>query len=389
MDTTLLKELIGIDSVSKKKWSNEHFNNEKEINDYLLAYLQKKYSSRLNYIIDKIRPDWSYNLIVSNSSEPDLLLAWHMDTVPLTDNLLTDNQEHKHHKLIPREENWRIYWRWSVDMKWWVAINVELIDFLLENNIKFRNLFYCDEESGTFLWMNQFVKKYAWKIDPKLSIVTEPTDCEIRYSIRWVAAFEIEILWKTWHSSSKDNWKNAIDESTEFVKAMENFMISRDDENLKSLVNSAWIEWWMKQEVIDKKSKFIITKRDNMIADYCKLLFWVRIGNDVWKQEFMNFAREYLQNKWFEIGKFDCKMWYSALVQPHVVEKYKEFAKVTSWANFGFSDITLLKEKFNWDFLLIWPWPRSNAHKDDEYVDINSLDKATEIIKNIVLWILK
>ena len=80
---------------------------------------------------------------------PAILLAGHLDTVPVVDP----------DQLVPYEKEGRIYGRGAVDMKAGVTILLEMIPYLLKNNIPFMMLFYCDEEYN-FLGMKKFISEY-------------------------------------------------------------------------------------------------------------------------------------------------------------------------------------------------------------------------------------
>ena len=125
-------------------------------------------------------------------------------------------------------------------MKAGVAINIQLIDFMVENNVKFFVLCYADEEYE-FTGMKAFVKAYAGKISPKLTIVTEPTNAKIYTGFRGIAALNLEIKGKSVHSARKHLGVNAIEEYVGFIAELEKHLQSKDTSGYQSLTNLAGI----------------------------------------------------------------------------------------------------------------------------------------------------
>jgi succinyl-diaminopimelate desuccinylase len=339
---------------------------EIEVNKYIFDYIYQKYWDTLNYITQDIGNCWRYNLIVTNCDIPDVILAWHVDTVPESDKK----------QFTPEIIGDRLYWRWAVDMKSGVAINIMMIDELLNQNIKFWNLFYCDEEYN-FLWMKKFIKEYTWRINPKITIITEPTDEKLIVGFRGVAEFLLSLEWRTSHSAKKYLWINAINEFYEFEENFENFLRERDLFWFTSSVNIWWIHWWF------NKGGEIIWKW-NSVADTVNWMLEIRLWNDLSKQEFEKFLFSYFEKREVKILEYTMNFWLSPLLQRDIIGKYP-WSEICN--NFWYSDIQMIKENLWGDCILFWPGPNNKSHQSDEYVEIDSIyrvkDRILDIIKNI------
>lgn len=353
---TLIKKLISFDTTQ----------NETAAMQFIQQYVTEKYGEKVVCEQQPIGKDDRYNLIIKNTNQPDIILAGHVDTVP----------ELSKEQFIPKIEGNRLYGRWAVDMKAWVAINIELIEFMLKKNIKFRVLCYADEEY-TFTGMKAFVKEYAGNIFPKLTIVTEPTNAKIYTGFRGVAAINLEIKGKSVHSSRKHLGINAIEEYVAFIAELENYVQSKDLSDYQSLTNLAGISGG-----IMKDGEIIW--QDNIVPNIAKGQFSLRLGNDFSYEEFERFMQQHFGKKGVEIVDVSLKIRCKPMIQNNLEEKYGVYGEVVEWYTFGYSDVQLIKEQLGGDCLLIGPWPWELAHQAEEYVDIESIDKAKTVIEKIL-----
>lgn len=340
--------------------------NENAAMQFIEKYVKEKYGENISCEQQSIWNADRYNLIIKNTDQPDVILAGHVDTVP----------ELSKEQFVPRIEGNKLYGRWAVDMKAGVAINIQLIDFMLENNVKFRVLCYADEEYN-FLWMKKFVEIYAGKISPKLTIVTEPTNTTIYTGFRGIAALHMEIKGKSVHSARKHFGINAIEEYVHFIDALEKFIQSKDTAWYQSLTNLAGLHGG-----IYKEGQIIW--QDNIVPSVAKGNFSLRLGNNFTYEDFDWFMKPYFAAKWIEVIDVTTKIWYNPLIQSWLEEKYAKYGTVEPGYTFWYSDGQFIKEKIGGDCLLIWPWPNEQSHQADEYVEIDSIEKAKNIIENIL-----
>lgn len=261
-------------------------------------------------------------------------------------------------------------------MKAGVAINIQLIDFMLKNNLKFFVLCYADEEYN-FLWMKKFTEVYAGKISPKLTIVTEPTDAKIYTGFRGIAAIDLEIKGKSVHSARKHLWINAIEEYVDFVRALEQHIQSKDTFGYTSLTNLAGISGGIDQEGT-------IARQDNIVPNIAKGNFSLRLGNEFNYKAFETFMQQYFTSKGVEIVNATVKIRCNPMIQKGLENIYWAYGEVIEGYTFGYSDVQLIKEHIGGDCLLIGPWPRELAHQAEEYVDIDSMEKAKKVIERVL-----
>jgi acetylornithine deacetylase/succinyl-diaminopimelate desuccinylase-like protein len=334
--------------------------------EFIQKHVQNKYGDKLTYEKQEIWDKNRYNLIIKNSENPNVILAWHMDTVP----------ELSQDQFIPRIEDGKLYGRGSVDMKAWIAINIFLIDFMIENKINFRIVCYADEEYN-FLGMKKFTEKYQSQITPKLTIVTEPTNGKILTWFRGMGAIDMEIKGKSVHSAKKHLWINAISEYVHFVDHLEEYIQSKDINGYTSLSNLAWIYGWIEKG-------WNIIWQYNIVPNIAKGAFSLRLGNRFSPQKLEEYTREYFTKRDIEILNINIKSRHNPLIQPELKEKYEKYGIIEEGHTFWYSDIQFIKEYIWGDCLLLGPWPNEKAHQIDEYVEIESLEKAKATIENIL-----
>lgn len=352
--------------LTKKLISFDTTKNENTAMQFIENYVKEKYGDKVLCEQQSIGDNDRYNLIIKNTDQPDVILAGHVDTVP----------EFSKDQFAPRIEDNKLYGRGAVDMKAGVAINIQLIDFMLKNNIKFRVLCYADEEYN-FLWMKKFTEVNWGKIHPKLTIVTEPTNTTIYTGFRWIATLHMEIKGKSVHSARKNFGINAIEEYVHFIDALEKFIQSKDTEGYQSLTNLAWLHGGIYKE-------WQIIWQDNIVPSVAKGNFSLRLGNNFTYEVFEWFMKKYFTDKWIEIIDITKNIWYNPLIQSGLEKKYEKYGIVEPGFTFGYSDIQFIKEKIGGDCILIWPWPNEQSHQADEYVEIDSITKAKKIIENIL-----
>ncbi len=328
--------------------------------NYLSTLYKKKVIIKKEYILKG-----RYNLIIQNSSDPKLLLAWHLDTVPISSI----------DQLLPITKDGKLYGRWSIDMKWWVGIIIDMIPTLLEKGIPFMILFYCDEEYN-FLWMKSFTKNYIGKISPMLTIIPEATNLKIVTGFRWIAEYNISIKWKAAHAARSYEWISAID----VLCWCKDYLLKKfscyDTGVFSTSINIWWISWW---SIVEGE----LMQKWNVVADYCSALLDIRFWYALSQSTFDSALQTYCDEKWVIVESIQCNFRLPNLSQD-IRNLYSQFAPIDTGATFGYSDIQMIQEYIWWDCILCWPSPSNKSHKEDEYVQIDSLYKAKDIIESII-----
>ncbi len=353
----LLKGLIQIQSTPDERW----------VAQFIQGYIESLHLSNLKLEKQFIWDGKRYNLIVKNTDNPQIILAGHMDTVPIGSEK----------QLKPQEIDWKLYGRWAVDMKWGLAIMLDLLPELVSNDVKFWMLFYADEEYY-FKGMLAFVE-YLKQTDISLQLVLipEPTDNKLVFNFKWITEFELGVRWISAHSARKSLGKNPLEWIFEFIGDLEDFF-NQASGVFNSTVNLAGIKWglWSEGKIIWK---------GNQVPDWAEAMIEVRIWSDVSEVQFKEFVQNWFESRWYGLEKFKVNFYLKGLLQPELEGKYSDW-QIDDGETFGYSDVAMIKEVLpQSDCLLLGPWPKNKAHQDDEYVQIESLKEAREKIKKLVM----
>ncbi len=354
---TILTQLVSIRTdkteVEAMKW----------IENYIKQYTEKYDLSVTRQDIDD---QWRYNLIVSNTKKPKLLLWWHLDTVPVV------NEQ----QLQPTIQEGKLYGRGALDMKSWVAVMIAMLPALLEKEIPMMMLFYCDEEYN-FLGMKKFVKEYQWMIEPDLVIIPEWTNQSILIGSRWIVEFTCSVGGQSAHAARKHLGRNAI----EWAVALGAFLekeLQKYDESFTTTVNLGGLQGGL------KRGDSIIQKA-NVVPNIANCIYDIRLGGKAKEKDLWMLIDQFCTQTGYTVNNVSINFWLGSLIQDEISRYYQQFSSVDTGTNSGYSDIQMINETLGGDCLQIGPSPREQAHQVGEYVSIDSLQKTYDIIREVIM----
>ena len=311
----LLKALCEIESPSKK---------EDKIKSFVKKYLQD-----LGYKV----VEGDYYLATESSS--DLIVATHLDTVPIKRKFSTDGIF--------------AYGTGVCDAK----ASVTSMLLAAKNRVNYTLAFFCDEEEDG-LGSKEFVN--TWK-KGKFAIVMEPTELKIA-SKHW-GSFEllVEVKGKEAHGAFPEAGTNAIEKTFEvFYKLKE--------KGLK--INTLKIAGGGEEYIIPAKCevKFeIFLKPEEKFEDYLKKIEFIKDFGDY---EIDHAFKGYVSG--------DVVNFLEAALKKAGVKV--EYTEMKSW-----TDALNLKEKFD---VVVWgPGELPFCHTAEEKIKIEEIKKAYEVLINL------
>ncbi|TNF66418.1 MAG: acetylornithine deacetylase [Gammaproteobacteria bacterium] len=358
--------------------------------DAIVAYLADFLESigfRIEYHYDVNDPTKT-NLLASIGPRDTqgLLLSGHMDVVP-TDG---QNWHSDPFKLIEKED--RFFGRGSVDMKGFIATVISVLKSMKLVNIQKELvlLFTYDEEIGC-LGSQAFVKKFNQtmqnkRILPTHCIIGEPTNQQMIIQHSGICLFDVILKGKAAHSSQPSWGINAINDANKIMNELEDIA-----ENFKNIQPDEIL----KQSLVDPYTSINIATIEgglayNIVPEDCKIGISVRPipGASIQSIKETIFTRLYalkLQSK-LEIiegitscglktsNDASCVNW----LKSYVTDKDpKAVAYCTDGGNLA---------QLNIEPVIFGPGSIEQAHKPDEYIEINQLvsysDKLLQMIRN-------
>lgn len=361
MDTLeLTKKLIAIPT-----YVSEDFNEEQLVN-FLEEYIKENlpWMKTFKEEVSKGRN----NLIAYNSKTPKIVFSSHMDTVIPSGDIKN--------RLGPKVVDGMLVGLGSVDMKGGLAASVVAAQ-KDQGKTEIALIFTCDEEYY-FAGVKRFIEDFKLGrlpfkkgFKPKVVIFPEPTNLEIGYACRGCVELEITLQGATAHAGRPALGVNAIEKSVELVQKLK---VALYEDSNSTTVNLASITGGLS---IDGK----IESRANAVADKATFVLDIRTGNceqDSKKIEKIVKAIAY------EIGIKVLSVKTRLNLLPYKTSKktlpgkYNEDISST-----GYGEFAMLGSELGWDCVNLGPGPSQMAHKSEEYVNIQDLEKTTQKFRGI------
>jgi acetylornithine deacetylase len=308
----LLKTLVEIESPSKK---------EEKIREFVKNYLKSQ-----GYEI------YEGQYYIATKSNSDLIVATHLDTVPLKSSFFYDGEH--------------AYGTGVCDAK--ASITSMLL--AAEKRLNYTLAFFCDEEEDG-LGSKEFAE--TWKRG-KFAIVMEPTDLKI--ANRHWGSFEliVEVKGKEAHGAFPEKGINSIEKA---------FQLYNELKNLNLKINPLKIEGGSEEYIIPNicKIKFeIFLKPEEKLNDYLKKISFIESFG---KYEIDHAYEGYISG---EVTKFLEK----ALKLANLPVYYTE---MKSW-----TDALNLKKKFD---VVVWgPGELEMCHTKEEKVKLKDINLALKVL---------
>ena len=319
----ILKKLISYNTVNDRE--------NKDIINYIEQYL-KGFGFKTEYK--------SNCLVMSNSDDCNVGFLGHTDTVSCSNNWTINPFE-----LI--EKDGKLYGLGTCDMKGSIAVilsSISKIDFS-KNKTGIKLFFTYDEEIG-FSGINELVNRNTEF--PKYMIIGEPTNNEVINASKGLLELKITFKGISSHSSKPEEGVNAIDNCVDFIN------------KLKDYYNE------LKEETIDSKYATMNIgvinggRSVNIVPDNCEVQIDFRTISINQNEKIIKKVNELINNK----GAYEI----INNINPYLNNNEKiNMSDYITEASFIESE--------NKYILGVGP---NNAHKKDEFITIESLNKLEE-----------
>jgi acetylornithine deacetylase len=341
--TKLLKKLISINSIS---------GNEDKIIKFIYDYL-KKYSVKVKKI--------NNNLIVEfGSGKKILLIVAHVDTVKPSENWNTD-------PFKAKEQNNKIYGLGACDNKASVANLIKLIIELKNKKLNGKIIFAFTSEEETSLKGIETVLNNIKELDA--AIVTEPTNLFPCRCQKGLAILKIVSKGKSVHTSIPRKKDNAIINAIKEIEKIKKIKFNKKNKLLGYPLIS-----------ITKINSGI---SHNIIPDKCEFLLDIRSIPEFDNHKIIELIKKKIESELVVISK---------RLDPKITRKDSKIVKISekicncnSKGFMAYSEMGFLK----FPGIVLGPGSLDQAHKVDEFIEINEYKKAKSILKNIILEYLK
>lgn len=322
------------------------------------------------------------NVIIRGKGQPKLFVLGHMDTVRPKDNWSAD-------PLKPIVKDSNLYGLGASDMKGSLAAFLcALAKVPVETTENLMVLLYCDEEYD-FAGIKRFLETQELSRTPPKLILSLDGSLAVSSGCRGLIEFDAAISGKSGHSRNPSGGINVITNTVAAIKSVEAAIAKYQDDYLGiSTINLAYLRGGT---VTENRWQ----REGNVIPDFADITVELRTANeklDAQKAVDLFQAACKQQGVRAEISsiRHDLKPWpvsYSSDMLSFIEDCYRSanvpFQKASRKYS-GFIDVQMICEKVNSPAFVIGA-EGGNKHGANEYVPLDTLEKATELYKTILL----
>lgn len=311
-----------------------------------------------------------------NLKETTLLFNGHTDVVPPGPNWTVDP-----FKAVVK--NGRVYGRGAVDMLGGLAATLGAIKAVIDSGREFKGkLIYTAviaEETGG----DGAIKLVKDGIKADYAYVSEPSNLEIRIAERGLIWFKIRCKGEAAHASTPYLGINAIEVLAKALLAMKDIKYDYEPHKLLGYhtFNIGLIRGGVKTNIVAPECEATIDIRTPPLLSFKtveeKVRATLKVFEEIYGVKFelqvVAKAEPFELDKNSKIVKFTCKVFREAL---NMEPKLGGMLGATDGRFFIKAGIPTI---------ILGPGPEENAHKADEYVEIDSLVKLAKVYIKIIL----
>lgn len=318
------------------------------------------------------------NIFVHDGTLPKIILLGHMDTVAPKIDTVGSSFE-------PRIEKEKLYGLGSIDMKAGLAIATHL---LLNSKQKgLAAIFTVDEEYDCAGAM-AFVKKYH--LHPKMLINPEGSDLKIQNGCRGIVEFLFNVTGKATHASKKNEGVNAIEKTVALANDLQVELTKLDKKGgAKNSVNLARLNGGNMMRY-GETGEPIFSNSGNIVPSFASAHVEVRVASKNINFPLMKkvIAKLALKHK-VKISDLRLKNppVGSMFVDPKELKGFEAAVKACDLPveyrdinTSGYYEAQILWEAWGCPVVVFGPGPDGMAHKANEYVDLDTVAKAEEVV---------
>ena len=373
----ILKSLVGFDTTS--------FKSNLDLIEFIKNYLNiHKIKSTLVY--DSSGKKANLYATIGSSSEGGIMLSGHTDTVPITDQAWTYDPFH-----LTQKDN-KLYGRGTADMKGFLALILSRVPKMISANLSkpIHLAFSYDEEIGCVgvHRLLDFINSNS--IKPVFCIVGEPTSMEVVIGHKGKCAYQVVVKGLACHSGQAPFGVNAVDYAAKLISYIAE--IAKE----KSIKGPFDYDYEVPYSTLHTG---VISGGTilNIVPDSCQFEFEIRHLIEDNPKELINkiklYAKENLLPNMHKVSSktdiyFKEKVTYPGLLIDGNSEPVRYVKKLLNNEKhkkviFG-SEGGLFQEKLNLPTVVCGPGSIDQAHKANEYISIDQLEKGGKFLDDLI-----
>ena len=373
----ILKSLVGFDTTS--------FKSNLDLIAFIKNYLNiHKIKSTLVY--DSSGKKANLYATIGSSSEGGIMLSGHTDIVPITDQAWTYDPFH-----LTQKDN-KLYGRGTADMKGFLALILSRVPKMISTNLSkpIHLAFSYDEEVGC-VGVHQLLDLInSNSIKPVFCIVGEPTSMEVVTGHKGKCSYQVDVKGLACHSGQAPFGVNAVDYAAKLISYIAE--IAKE----KSIKGPFDYDYEVPYSTLHTG---VISGGTilNIVPDSCQFEFEIRHLIEDNPKELINkiklYAKEHLVPDMHKVSSktdihFKEKVTYPSLLIDANSEPVRYVKKLLNNKQhkkviFG-TEGGLFQVKLNLPTVVCGPGSIDQAHKANEYISIDQLEKGGKFLDDLI-----
>ena len=373
----ILKSLVGFDTTSSKS--------NLDLIEFIESYLNNhKIKSTLVY--DSSGKKANLFATIGSGNEGGIMLSGHTDIVPITGQTWTDDPFH-----LTQKEN-KLYGRGTADMKGFLALILSRVPKMISTNLSkpIHLAFSYDEEVGC-VGVHQLLDLINGNsIKPAFCIVGEPTGMEVVTGHKGKCGYQGVVKGLACHSGQAPLGVNAVNYAAKLISHITE--ISKEKSVKGPFDYDYEVPYTTLHTGVISGGTIL-----NIVPDTCQFEFEIRHLIEDSPRELINkiklYAKEHLVPDMHKISSktdihFEEKVTYPGLSIDENSEPVRYIKKLLNNEKhkkviFG-TEGGLFQKKLNLPTVVCGPGSIDQAHKADEYISINQLEKGGKFLDDLI-----
>lgn len=373
----ILRKLVGFDTTS--------FKSNLDLIKFIENYLND-FNIKSKLVYDETKNKANLFATIGKDSKGGIVLSGHTDVVP------TKNQKWSSDPFTLTERDNKLFGRGSSDMKGFIAVVLSRISKMVETKLNkpIHLAFSYDEEIGCVgvHGLLDLIEKKS--INPEFCIVGEPTSMEVVIGHKGKHAYDVKVDGYSCHSGQAPYGVNAINYAAKLISYIEE--LNKEKSKIGPFDNEYEIPYSTLSTGLINGGTIL-----NIVPNLCLFEFEIRhLAEDDPKtimQKIHDYADGLIMKEMQKISPkanitFAEKINYPGLNISETINPVKQVKNMLNVSKhkkviFG-TEGGLFKKKLNIPTIVCGPGSIDQAHKPDEYIAIEQLEKCGKFIDNLI-----
>ena len=373
----ILKKLVSFDTTS--------FKSNLDLIKFIENYLNDL-NIKSELIYDETKNKANLFTTIGPNLQGGIVLSGHTDVVPTTKQNWTSDP------FILTERDDKLFGRGSSDMKGFIAIVLSRVSAMVEKKLKkpIHLAFSYDEEIGCVgvHSLLDLIKKKS--INPEFCIVGEPTSMEMVIGHKGKHAYDVKVDGLSCHSGQAPNGVNAINYASKLINYIEE--INKEKSIKGPFDNDYEIPYSTLHTGLIKGGTIL-----NIVPKLCQFEFEIRhlAEDDPLEiiQRIKQYTEELLIKEMHNISsttniEINEKINYPGLNISESISPVKQIKELLGKSShkkvvFG-TEGGLFKRELNLPTIICGPGSIDQAHKPDEFISIQQIEKGGTFIDKLI-----